>query len=135
MFSNTVNHLKFHLKPTALTYRFNFRASNALLNQGALSSQSTKNSSRKNNSTFQLNREKIQGRIFFFSFLLFALLLSATWVTCTTLSTNHAQLKANCDLVARVFPRFYPEFSLAHCNIYHRSDWPLCFLWVWLYQT
>ena len=68
MFRNTVNHVKFHLKPTALTYRFNFGASNALLNQGALSSESTKNSSRKSNSTFQLNRGKIQGRIFFFSF-------------------------------------------------------------------
>lgn len=50
--------------------------------------------------------------------------------TRASFSTNQIQTKTNCDLVARVFPRFtqfadfYFEFSLANVDIDLHCDWP-----------
>ena len=50
------------------------------------------------------------------------------------------KIKTNCDLVTRVFPRFwletcfYLEFSLAPCDILLYSYWRMELLWFWLYD-
>lgn len=50
------------------------------------------------------------------------------------------KIKTNCDLVTRVFPRFwletcfYLEFSLAPCDILLYSYWLMELLWFWLYD-
>ena len=50
------------------------------------------------------------------------------------------KIKTNCDLVTRVFPRFwletcfYLEFSLALCDILLYSYWLMELLWFWLYD-
>ena len=49
--------------------------------------------------------------------------------------------KTNRDLVACVFPRLRPvkcvyfELSLAPCDTYLCSDWPLRLLWFWFFNT
>ena len=65
----------------------------------------------------------------------FALLRSVIGLeTRATLSTNQIKTKTNRELVTRVFPRLRPvtcihfEFSLAPCDIYLCSDWPLWLL-------
>ena len=49
--------------------------------------------------------------------------------------------KTNRELVTRIFPRLktftciYCEFSLAPCEIFLCSDWPLWLPWFWFYDT